>query len=618
MILAISLAFAGDPAWKPVPDQPSYRFCTDPGVDAEEARAWCDLLAGLPPDACPGLRKTCAGETAGNTEDVDLWERMSGCGGTGSPEKTYTAPPPPPPAPSVGCDAPSMGDGWLALVQWTVALAIALGIVILARFVFLRFLGRRRDPAPPPPAFTRVRVTADAPAIPDRPSGDLLDEAELALAEGRLGDAVLMARAAALRKLGERGRITLAASRTDREYVRAAEPESRDLLRTIVRVVEEHRWARRPLDPADVRRALNAAISLVRGAVVAGLLLAAGTARAESRYGPEGDAALYEAYQRAGYDVSWRLRGLSTIEDDLDVLVLDLARTGLTDAEADSVRGWVERGGFLVVAGDASKILALGDLDVVDEPHDLSLGAVLAVTDLPAPALPDGPLFAWDQPTGTAWVELDDGRALVQGLALGQGFILSIADDRLIHNGALLSKGNEGFLVAAPYAGSDLTIFGTAVPEVPIPARLQLATHAGEEATNPVQSLWNARLLPVVLQILMVGALVALWRGVPFAPPRDPAADQRTAFTDHLRALGLRWQRLGASRRAVGQYARYGLERLGPDGLRQAALRHGMSPDEARSIVERAMKAAADLDGPDRPRDDLPLMETLWTLLRRT
>jgi hypothetical protein len=55
-------AWAGDfDAPATVLDAPSYRFCLEEGVDAEQARAYCALLDSLPPEVCPGMRATCAG-----------------------------------------------------------------------------------------------------------------------------------------------------------------------------------------------------------------------------------------------------------------------------------------------------------------------------------------------------------------------------------------------------------------------------------------------------------------------------------------------------------------------------------------------------------------------------
>ncbi len=630
--LAMLVLLAGAPpdAWKPIPASPGYRFCEAPGADAANAREWCGLLADLPPDACPGLRETCAGDAPDAGEDPnDLLSRLSrGCDDGGGDAGGYSPPPPPPPPPSRAgaCDGALDGTGLAALLRWVVAITVAVAVLAVARWVFLRFVGWRREPEPPPrvvPSAAPEKATVD---VPNRPSGDLLSEAEAALAAGRYGETVLLARAAALRRLGERGAIALTASRTDREYLRAIRPEDREPLRAIVRATEAVRWARSAIGEPEARSAFSAAERLIRGlsvGLVLAVLAAPDAARAESRYGAAGDAGWLDAFQRAGYDASWRLRGLSDIEDDLDVLVLDLGHTTIGDADARSLRDWVGRGGLLVTVGDASAIADLGALADVAEPGPMALTPALAATDLPTPVLPGGPTSAWAAPTGLVWVALPDGRAVVQSLTVEAGQILAVSDGRLLTNGALLSRENEGFLVAAPYAWPNLVAELPADAPAgtpfltPIPARLQLATRAGTTSNSPIASMWNAKLLPVILQVLLVAALGALWRGWPFATPRDDAMAERTSFSDHLRALGSRWHRIGASRWALGQYARYVLDRRGESGLRQAALRQGRTPDEADALVARAAAAAAAPDGPSNPTEDLNLMEELWTLHRR-
>ena len=69
----------------------------------------------------------------------------------------------------------------------------------------------------PPPAFAVVVVEAALnealPEVPAAPSDDLLSMARRALDEGRPGEAVVLARGAALRRLGVAGQLRLEQNR---------------------------------------------------------------------------------------------------------------------------------------------------------------------------------------------------------------------------------------------------------------------------------------------------------------------------------------------------------------------------------------------------------------------
>ena len=67
-----------EPAVERVLDDDAYRFCHEPGLDADAVDEWCALLEGLPEDQCPGMRETCAG--------ADPVESSSGCNEGGRPE----------------------------------------------------------------------------------------------------------------------------------------------------------------------------------------------------------------------------------------------------------------------------------------------------------------------------------------------------------------------------------------------------------------------------------------------------------------------------------------------------------------------------------------------------
>lgn len=601
----------------PLSDE-AYRFCHVPGADATEARKWCDLLADLPEERCPGLRKTCEGAA----EEAVL--EPGGCAGlpSGSPTSAPATPPEPPSEPwsldwePPGCDVPVDTVGWVtAVMKWVGAIGVALLLLGLLR-VIGRVLGRGapRPEAPVAPAAAEVAIP-EADEIPEAPSADLLAAARGALGDGRFGDAVLLARGAALRVLGDAGRIRLHRSRTDREYVRSVrrEPELGEPLGDVVRAVEQHRWGGSPVDRDLAARVVGAAERILRaiGAVLLlALLVGAGDAW---RYGPSGDAALFEVFARRGYQVSWRLRGLSSLGGDTDVLVLDLTGVDPGEAEWEAIRAWVEGGGILLLGGSPPDALPELGRTVVLAPGAVPHRVPWLEGAIPPPRWPDGPGEGRIADAVWPWVVVDAGdeSPIVVGvLPLGSGAVLAISDARLLYNGALIAPQNERFLGEALRVGEENGFW-----VLPSPTRIQLATVSAAGSDSPLGTLADARLLPLVLQLMALVALAALWKGWPFGPLRDPAGEGRLRFSDHLRALGARYARLGASRHALASYASLQLGRLGPHGLEDAARQAGYPRERATELVRRLQEVVAAPDGPDR-RGDLALMEELWSITK--
>jgi hypothetical protein len=67
---------------------------------------------------------------------------------------------------------------------------------------------------------------------------------------------------------------------------------------------------------------------------------------------------------------------------------------------------------------------------------------------------------------------------------------------------------------------------------------------------------------PFVLQLFLMLGVLALWKGVRFGRRRSPETTSRRAFEQHVRALGLQYQKAGASRLVLGTYAAWAIDRL--------------------------------------------------------
>ena len=592
----------------------AYRFCHEDGVDATDAREFCTLLDGQPDDWCPGLRASCEGaETA---------SEPAGCNeSSGGPGRLF-APPPERRNPVESCDPdfsgctpPASPVEWLqALLKWGTAFLVALGGVFLLVLI-LRFIGTRRGEEVVEVA--RGVVRDDAPLdvldeeVPDLPGATLLQQAQEALESERFVEAVALARAAALRGLAEEGAIRLHRARTDREYVRQTrrkKPDAEASLAEVVRAVEGQRFGGRLIDAQTAERVLAAVGRLLRNIapfLLIAVMLGAGD---DYRFGPQGDSGLFDLLVDHDYDVTWRLRGLDSVDEETDVLVLDLS--GVTPSEEDwsALRTWVSAGGVLVLGGVPEA--AFPEVGVV---VNMPINGAAEVVPGLAPYLPT-PRFPADEegflePGGVwPWVTVDDlgePRIVVGSVFVEEGALVVFTDARMLWNGALVWPNNEDFL------GDMLTV---AMSEGYLPYReeihVQLATLASSGSDSPASSLMQANLLPFVLQLLLLVGVGALWKGWPFRPLRDPPQEGRARYSEHARALGSQYEKLGATHFVLSRAAALWLHRRGRTGLLVAAERHGHTPSSAATLVD-ALQAAADSPSADDQSDDLELLEEL-------
>lgn len=590
-------------------DRGGFSWCTDADRGGPEVMRLCPLVEGLPPDRCPGLQKTCAAGTPPPPEPVgceppraesDRADRVAG------------APDAPPERDEEWdlskWDLEDLRQTAAAIARWVTAFLVATIVLLLLRAAWRTFAAPRGRPAPAPTAPDAPVVEA-AEELPPEPVPNVLAAARAALDAGRFDEVIVLARGAALKHLQERGRLALHRARTDREYVRELRRGGGDgeALATITRSRERWLFGRAPLDADTARAVLSAAERLVAAALL--LLIARTAAAADPRYAPNGDAALPLVLQAWGHQVTWRLRSLDDLDADTDVLLLDLGAVGPTAEQLWHVREWVGEGGVLWVAGrPVAGFDELGDLTVEGCVPEVDP----AFEHLATPRLAG---------VGTTWVTPQQGvvwcgsGALVQVVHLGEGAVVAFADDAWLRNGAFVDPGTERFV-------GDLLHVGRIVDAWPTedPPRIELATSAAadapsEGANNPFRSVANARLLPFVLQLLLAGATLAVWRGWPFSPLREPASTGRSGFSEHVRALGVRLGRGRASGVAARSLARYWHGRLGTAGLVLAAERHGRSRADAHAFAREVEDRATGDGRPGGPADHA-FMEDLWTITR--
>jgi len=629
-VIALLLACATAPPEPEGPafalDDPAFRFCHVPGAHAEDARLWCELLPA-DDERCPGLRATC-------DEGVVTPDPPAGCtSGNETPEEGAFGDEPVPTPPErrpIRCEE-TEGSFGESVLRWVAALGVAAILLVLARILFATFGRARRARREPeaPAVVADLTIAPEEDDLPLAPSDDLLARARETLAAGRAGEAVRLARAAALRFLGDHGRLTLHRARTDREYLRALRTDRtiEPLLRALIDAHALQRWGGRILPLAAAERAVAAAERIVL-AVVLLLLLGppahGGVLPTPHRYAPAGDAALLRLFELQGYDPGWRLSSVAELDDGTDVLVLDLFAVPIGPEQWEPIRTWVEDGGILLVAGDAT-----GGFPELGSFRELARGPWAAIFllpplegELPEPALPFGP--RWGFTGGEPWaiVEGTDLRVLAV-VEHGLGRVAAFSDPRLLWNGAWVYPPNESFVGGLLRTAESKAAWPLAAGDDDDAVQVQLATEAavssgsatGSGQVDPIGALREAHLLPFVLQALATWTLLALWIGWPFGRPKEEADRGRRAFAEHAQALGTRYYRLGASGYALRTLSALWLARLGPQGLQWAAARAGYAPEDARRFAERVAASAA-LREPVPGPEDLERMEELWRVTR--
>jgi hypothetical protein len=531
-----------------------------------------------------------------------------------------------------------MNLSWLealgTLLKWLVAFMVALLVMGFFLLVLRFILGRLGRTKPRPfvaPLPLQLENIEDD--FVDVPSQDLLAGARQALAEERFDQAILLARASALRTLSEAERLVLHRSYTDRDYLRTVRKDRAlfEPLRALFRVVEACRWAGIGADRARATQALKYADALVKGALVLLFLTIVSSPTLaldpESPYGPNGGASLHGIFEEEGYEVSWRMRPIRSLDEEVNYLVLDTTAVAMGTADWEHLRGWVSDGGWLLVIGDLEE----GFPEFGQWGQVASMQPWSSYSPGMRPTLPGGVAYGyWDSKVngwllaeGKRVVVVDEGenpaeavdgsqqQVMVMGSYLvGKGVVVGIADPWMVSNAAMLVDGNAR-LIGGVFQHLESEYY------IPTPAgvEMELALFGGAASSSAMESLFHARLLPVVLQLLLLALVATLWLGWPFGPLRDRSRRAGRQFSDHARALGYRYWRAGASEHALVCHIRLFLLRLGSNGLESAYVRSGASREEARAKVDGLQKISVGEVCPDGS-ESMKLLEELWNVTK--
>jgi hypothetical protein len=114
-------------------------------------------------------------------------------------------------------------------------------------------------------------------------------------------------------------------------------------------------------------------------------------------------------------------------------------------------------------------------------------------------------------------------------------------------------------------------------------------SYTGAGADDPFESVREAKLGALFLQLLLFLALLYAMVGLPFARLRDPPAQRRRAFVEHVRTLGQRYAQARAARYVAVHYCGWALDRL----------RARLQPGSARGLHPLAVTIAARTGRPE-------------------
>jgi Domain of unknown function (DUF4129)/Domain of unknown function (DUF4350) len=598
-----------------------YRFCHEDDYPlTPEEHAWCPQV-GQVNGACPALAKAC------KLPPVELLAgrgRFGLRGGRGKANAGGTAADRPPQDDTRRRPWPTFSlPGMSGFAQVLFFGLLAVGLVFVVRLIVNNLLKGRGDSDGEAAAGGPPDLPAGEPAAPRGPIETdverLLARARAAAARGDYARAIDDAYAALLRRLDGDGLIEIHPSRTNGDYVRRLRdrPELRGPVGAIARDVERVQFGAAPASEPTFRSVLERVIPLATRALALALVLfglsvtlsctphEASGDRGDTS--PSGVQAVIDVMGKHGLKVRRRVQAFSTLDHPLALVLL--SDVSLDDAAWKQLLEWVRvKGGHLVIAGVTPLPAELEQRIVPDGdgadggadgkaplPMQLTVAPGARWVGYPTLSLPPG---AHIEPAEGPTEPLD-GVVLLRGdlpvvteQSFGEGSVLIAADDRLFTNVALAVDDDASFLLSALHRAS-------VAPD----HEVEIADEwTGAGARSPLESVDHAHLTPVVIQLLVLLALLFLWKGRAFARLRDPPAEARRAFVDHARALGVAYGRARASRHVTGLYAVWAMDRLrervhraGRQGLiplaEAIAARTGRPVGEVMSVLVEAAGA---------------------------
>lgn len=582
-----------------------YYFCASDNsyVPTSADLRWCAIAAAGNFERCPGYAAVCARVLASSAGELPTGEETSTRAEHQRGKANDDA------YDDSSFELPDLGV-FAQILMWLLLLGGALAIALLIAKNLVR--GRsEREPAEDPEIDPGESLVAARAAVMREVETDvqrLLARAEQAAARDDHDAAINDAYAALLRRLEGEQLITVDRWKTNGDYLHGLRPRPalRDELREIIREVEQVQFGAAPAEAGRYQRVRAKVLAIVSRATLAfALLLGAGTqigcplfddpderpgssALAGLGTGPFGNRAVGDLLIANGIKARHRTGTITQLAQTSGAIVL-LDDVNLHDDDWDALLTWVadERGTLIIATGqdfpsrigvDYASTLAestwlsragfddFNELDLrapAGRVLDLRVGGLGSGLGLLArePEL-DGSVIEWDS-------EFDDTRSYaVERSLVDGGRIIVFAEPDLLTNAGISVADNATFLVNLFHSrGIDELEF--------------INRYRG--ADDPFETVSNAKLSALFLQILLFLALLYAGVGIPFARLRDPAQQRRRSFSEHVETLGQRYAQARAAHYVASLYSAWVLDRL----------RDRLQPGAARGLHPLAVAIAA-------------------------
>jgi hypothetical protein len=440
------------------------------------------------------------------------------------------------------------------LLLWILlAAAIALLVTVLARHALKQRRPDDPEEAPPPEA----EPGAAAPVnVVETDVARLLELARAAAAAGDFGKAIEAAYAALLRKLEGANLVRVEADRTNGDHLRdlaRAQPELRPPVAAVVAEVERVEFGGEP--PTEERfRFVHDRVMGLLVQRMGPLLLLFGLAtmlagcpvdRGGWERAPDGRGAVVTLLQKYGFEAKERWAGLEKLDEKLDQLLL-VPGARIDEEGWKALHTWVSAGHTLIVSANRDLPAWLGETSTRGSAQPMTLDSAhiarFAGTKL---ALPVG--WQLSKPRGRPLVRRGP-EIYVSEWDEGDGRVVLFADDQLFNNIALLPAENARFFTDLMRPGGK---------HVEMAGEL-----TGQVAHDPVTSVRRGKLAPALIQLALLALVFFAYKGTRFGRAVDPITGRRRTFSEHARALGLKYARARATRYGLELYGAYALERL--------------------------------------------------------
>lgn len=244
----------------------------------------------------------------------------------------------------------------------------------------------------------------------------------------------------------------------------------------------------------------------------------------------------------------------------------------LRKLEWSTLEDWTARGGHLVVASPNPEFSSIFDMKTSTQ----ECSAPLLAPNLSLVTF-GGTRHLLGDPSSTTLAHCGK-LPFAQARAYGDGWLTVIADASFFDNIHLTAADNATLaLHLVGYLGEEVEYLGP---------------FTGQGAQHPLQSVARAGFGFWVLHVLLLGILYAWSQGKRFGTPLDPPEEKRRAFSEHARALSLKYEQAGASGWALRSYAEWVLDTLrrrAPStrgDLKSLTRAVSSSPEEATRLLQ--------------------------------